>query len=72
VNKSIDSLHSGQCLRAVVKISSPPFKVEAKLPRVVSSSAHFGGVLKTVKHWSEVNQCEMTFSIFLPSDVIAT
>jgi len=29
-----------------------------------------GGYLKTVKHWSECNQCYMTFNLFLPEDEV--
>jgi len=68
VNQSVDALHSGDCLRAVVKISQSnqaPSKV-----RVTNSIKYFGGSLKTVKHWSKVNNCEMTFNIYLPDETI--
>ena len=58
VNKSIDALHSGDCLRAVVRIGSHA-QPEAFPIKVVSSVKYFGGSLKTVKHWSKVNNCEM-------------
>ena len=69
VNKSIDVLHSGDCLRAVVKISAPP-QTESSRIKIVSSVKHFGGSLKTVKHWSKVNNSEMTFLIYLPDETI--
>jgi hypothetical protein len=69
VNKSIDDLHSGNCLRAVVEISNPPERHRYPI-KVVSSVKHFGGVLKTVEHWSDVNQCNMLFNIYLPEDII--
>lgn len=47
VNKSIDALHSGDCLRAVVQISAPPERHRFPV-KVLSSTKHFGGVLKTV------------------------
>jgi S-formylglutathione hydrolase len=69
VNKSIDVLHSGECLRAVVKISSPPHHERVDI-KIVSSVKYCGGSLKTVKHWSKVNNCEMTFNIYLPDETI--
>ncbi|VUD53873.1 S-formylglutathione hydrolase YeiG [Thalassocella blandensis] len=35
----------------------------------ISQNICFGGKQKRFKHYSEVNQCEMTFSIFLPPQV---
>ena len=65
VNKSVDALHSGSCLRAVVEISDPP--VRHRYPvKVLSSRLCFGGVLKTVEHWSDINKCNMMFNIYLP------
>jgi Zn-dependent alcohol dehydrogenase len=69
VNKSIDALHSGDCLRAVVKIA-PHDQPEAMSIKVVQSVKYFGGSVKTVKHWSKVNNCEMTFNIYLPDETI--
>jgi hypothetical protein len=68
-NKAIEVFHTGKCLRAVDNINKGPQRSQ-KPPRIISSNTHFGGVLKTVTHWSEVCQCDMTFNIFLPSDVI--
>ena len=42
VNKSIDVLHSGECLRAVVKISSPPHHERVDI-KIVSSVKYCGG-----------------------------
>lgn len=36
----------------------------------MSSVKYCGGSLKTIKHWSKVNECEMTFSIYLPDESI--
>ena len=69
VNKSIDALHSGDCLRAVVKISQVP-QIEQTKIRITNSIKYFGGSLKTVKHWSKVNNSEMTFQIYLPDETV--
>ncbi len=52
VNKSIDALHTGDCLRAIVKISQY-HQPETSKVEVVSSIKYAGGSLKTVKHWSK-------------------
>jgi len=70
VNESVDTLHSGNCLRAVVKINPPPEISEKLEIKVTNSVPHFGGVLKTVSHWSKCNNCLMSFNIFLPDDEI--
>ena len=69
VNKSIEVLHSGDCLRAVIKIGSH-LQPEAHPIQVISSVKYFGGTLKTVKHWSKVNNSEMKFNIYLPDEPI--
>jgi S-formylglutathione hydrolase len=69
VNKSIEALRSGVCLRAVIKISNPP-SAEVQKIRVTDSIKYFGGRLKTVKHWSSVCNSEMTFNIYLPDEPI--
>lgn len=69
VNKSIDALHSGDCLRAIVKINEHPQPESSKI-KIVSSVKYCGGSLKTVKHWSKVNNSEMTFQIYLPDETI--
>ena len=72
VNESIDILHSGQCLRAVVKIHEIPAALQQKklTVKVESSTKLFGGSLKLVSHWSEACQCTMKFNIYLPEDDI--
>ena len=72
VNKSIDALHSGDCLRAVVEISD--FKLASEPPKFaqVENVKVHGGYLKKVKHYSESNKCDMTFSIFIPENVSRT
>jgi len=65
VNDSIEALHSGDCLRAIVEIADSPFAV-AKTPSLKGNVKVEGGKLQQLSHWSDVCQCEMTFSIFLP------
>merc|ERR1719376_1458380 len=65
VNSSIDALHSGTCLRAVVHINDSGLS-PVSLPTLKQNTRLEGGWLKKLSHWSEVCQCEMTFSVFLP------
>jgi len=65
VNSAIEALHSGTCLRAVIHISDSGLKPEP-LPTLKQNTRLEGGWLKKLSHWSEVCQCEMTFSVFLP------
>lgn len=68
VNGAIDALHSGSCLRAVVHITPKEMLPEkVGLPKLKGNVAYEGGRMKQITHWSESTQCEMTFSIFLPS-----
>jgi len=60
-------LKSGDCLRGVLHIGKYEQPDQLKI-KVLSSSKTFGGVIKKVQHWSNVNQCDMTFQIFLPAD----
>ncbi len=69
VNQSIEALHSGDCLRAVIKIAESPMQDIIPI-KVTQSLKYFGGSLKTVKHWSKVNNSEMTFNIYLPDETI--
>lgn len=66
VNKAIEVLHDGTCLRAIININEQPV-VKSGLPRLMSSN-RFGpnGSIKRFTHWSESNQCDMTFSIYIP------
>lgn len=68
VNEAIDVLHSGECLRAVVKISQlqNPNKDQTQQPFIESTQVVKNGKLLRVKHWSQACQCEMKFSIYLP------
>ncbi len=71
VNKAVDVLHEGACLRSVIHINKAPAKsLKPANIKVESSQKLFGGVLKTVSHWSYSNDCKMKFSIFLPEDAI--
>jgi len=65
VNESIDALHSGSCLRAVVQISDSGLTPQT-LPKLKGNVRVEGGWMKQLSHWSEACQCEMTFSVFLP------
>jgi len=65
VTASIDALHSGECLRAVVRIADSGL-VPSKLPKLKGNVRVEGGWMKQMSHWSEACQCEMTFSVFLP------
>ena len=40
--------------------------LQTKLPKLKSNVKMEGGFMKQLSHWSEANQCEMTFSVFLP------
>ena len=66
VNDSVDALHGGNCLRAVVKISEPPKPKNQVDIRVTKSFKCHGGQIKEVTHWSESTNCFMNFNIFLP------
>jgi len=69
VQELIDTLHGGDCLRGVLHISD--YQVpKAMAIRITNQVKLHGGALKTVQHWSEVNQCDMTFNIYLPEDNI--
>ena len=71
VNASVDALHGGNCLRAVVKISEPP-KIENKLNIKVTKSVKVeGGHLKEVAHWSECTNSMMNFNIYIPDAEIS-
>jgi len=65
VNDSILALHSGECIRAVVVISERG-QVEAPQVTLVHNIRAHNGNVKRIKHWSKANQCEMTFSIYIP------
>ena len=67
IQELIDALHSGECIRGVLKLNDYNFKGQPDI-KVEKSSKCFGGQIKQVRHWSEVNQCQMTFQIFMPVD----
>jgi len=71
VNASIDALHSGQCLRAVVHIGDSDLP-QAKLPTLKGNVRVEGGRMKQLSHWSEACQSNMNFSVFLPDQVNRT
>ena len=65
----IHALHSGDCLRGVLNIGEYQVKEKPKIEIISNQKVH-GGILKTLKHWSDVNKCYMTFSIFLPENEV--
>eukprot|EP00092_Neocalanus_flemingeri_P019477 GFUD01021100.1.p1 GENE.GFUD01021100.1~~GFUD01021100.1.p1 ORF type:complete len:684 (+),score=163.53 GFUD01021100.1:234-2285(+) len=65
VNASIDALHGGTCLRAVIQISESKL-TQSRLPKLKGNIRFEGGWMKQLSHWSEACNCEMTFSVFLP------
>merc|ERR1711963_1267872 len=67
VNSSIEALHGGKCLGAVVNIAKSPLPpIETISPKMKGNIRVEGGWMKQMTHWSEACNCEMTFSIFLP------
>ena len=65
VNDLVHTMHEGACLRGVVKIN----EFQAQAPdqiKVIKTEKSFGGFIKTVEHWSNCNNCKMTFMIYLP------
>ena len=67
MNKSIEALHSGDCLRAVVHINDYNLAAASPVFKQVSNTKVNGGFLKQIKHQSACNDCEMTFSVFMPA-----
>jgi len=65
VNESIEALHSGSCLRAVIQIGESDLAKQT-LPKLKGNVRVEGGWMKQLSHWSESCQCDMTFSVFLP------
>jgi len=67
VNSSIEALHAGKCLRAVVNIAKSPLPPNKTIsPKMKGNIRVEGGWMKQMTHWSKACNCEMTFSIFLP------
>jgi len=66
VNASIEALHGGECLRAVVQIADSGVTPQ-KLPQLKGNVKFEGGFMKQLTHWSDVTQSNMTFSVFLPT-----
>ena len=67
VNESIETLHGGNCLRAIIKIGNSDIQVAPPDVQLVGVTKVSGGKMYRVKHQSEANSCTMTFSIFLPN-----
>jgi len=44
----------------------------SRLPKLKSNVKVEGGFMKQLSHWSEATQCEMTFSVFLPTPASRT
>ena len=70
VNDLVHTMHQGSCLRGVLTIHDTPAKDPEDI-KVISSVKHGGGYLKMVEHWSRVNNCKMSFGIFLPEDCVS-
>jgi S-formylglutathione hydrolase len=70
VNESVEALHGGECLRAVVKIQPPPKPDNDMQIKVIKKFKCEGGMIKEVTHWSHSTNCFMTFNIYLPDDEI--
>lgn len=66
VNEAIDSLHSGKCLRAVIQISDREDAPKSMPLTLLSKIRSFNGWMCRYKHYSNVNNCDMTFSIYVP------
>jgi len=71
VNSSIEALHGGDCLRAVVQIGESGI-TPCRLPKLKGNVRVEGGWMKQLSHWSESCKCEMTFSVFLPDQASRT
>lgn len=69
IQELIDALHSGKCLRGVLKIGKYELKAKPDI-ETLKTEKTFGGYIKQVRHWSESNQCQMKFSIFMPEDEV--
>ena len=65
-NKSVEILNAGESLRSIIVLDKR--EVEPPKPKITikENIRCFNGWIKRVKHWSEANQCDMDFSIFLP------
>ena len=70
VNDLVHTMHEGSCLRGVLALNNTP-ATEPDDIKVISSVRSAGGYLKMVEHWSQVNNCKMTFGIFLPEDCVS-
>lgn len=66
VNESIDVLHSGKCLRGVIHIAEQKNQNVNWKFHLVSKVRCFNGYMMRFKHWSEVCNCEMHFSVYVP------
>jgi len=65
VNKSIDALHSGDCLRAVVEIT-PRQPVSQTGLTLIKKIRAFNGTILRMKHRSQTCNSDMKFSIYIP------
>jgi hypothetical protein len=54
VNESIDVLHAGKCLRAVIHINDIDNSTKSSI-KLVSSNKFGNGSMKRYTHWSESN-----------------
>lgn len=70
VNESIDALHSGKCLRAIIQISERINAPKQQSLTLISKIRSFKGWMCRYKHWSITCNCDMTFSIYIPDSTI--
>ena len=58
-------LITGLASRVIFFFENSPCLI-CRLPSLKGNVKFEGGQMKQMSHWSEANQCEMTFSVFLP------
>lgn len=66
VNESIDVLHSGKCLRGVIHIAEQKNQNFNWKFHLINKVRCFNGYMMRFKHWSEVCNSEMHFSVYIP------
>ena len=68
VNKTVDALHGGECLRAVLHINELDYSSKSDAFTQKESVRVCNGFLKRIQHYSKANDCTMTFSIYIPDE----
>ena len=60
--------NESKCLRAVMKIAPSGIRLNPLEIKIVDiPKKTMGGKIYRISHWSQVNSCHMTFSLFLPT-----